>query len=205
MGVKSGGCGMVQIDRGDDAHGVALLRVELFGDRLVLDRARLVHVDGAGIGLVPGGDGGGGGGGVGGKGIGVVGHGRAGGFKVHEVQIAGAVQDRALVVVQTGLGLPVVLVGKGSHVVGSGLDLGIAHAVANEQKHIFGRGGRPAAAVRGGRGAALHIALAAVGGAGGAAGQDRGCQSAQQKARDQFLHLQVPSSQKYDRVRRVLL
>mgnify|MGYP006064335869 CR=1 FL=1 len=137
VGVEGGGGGVVEVHGGDDAHGVALLLVELLGDGLVLHRAGLVHVDGPGVGLVAGGDGGGGGGGVRGEGVGVVGDGGAGGLKVHEVEVAGAVQDGALVVVQAGLGLPVVLVGQGAQVVGGGLDLGIAHAVADEQKHIL--------------------------------------------------------------------
>ena len=86
------------------------------------------HVDGAGVGLVAGGDGGGGGGGVGGKGVGVKGDGGAGSLKVHEVEVLRAVQNSALVVVQAGLGLPVILVIQRAQEVGRGLDLGIAHA-----------------------------------------------------------------------------
>ena len=138
VGVEGGGGGVVQVDGGDDAHGVALLAVELLGDGLIFHGAGLVHVDGAGVGLVPGGDGGGGGGGVGGEGVGVVGDGGAGGLEVHEVQVLGAVQNSALVVVQAGSGLPVVLVVEGTQEVAGGLDLGIAHAVADEQEHVLG-------------------------------------------------------------------
>ena len=129
---------MVQVDRGDDADLIALLGLQLLGDGLVLDGAGLVHVDGAGVGLVAGGDGRGGGGGVGGEGVGVEGDGSAHALKVHEVQVLRAIQDGALVVVQAGLGLPVVLIVQGAQIVGRGLDLGIAHAVADEQEDIFG-------------------------------------------------------------------
>ena len=94
--------------------------------------------DGAGVGLVAGGDGGGGGGGVGGKGVGVISHGGAGGLKVHEVEVLGTVQNGSAVVVQAGLGLPIVGVVQRTQEIGCGLDLGIAHAVANEEKHVFG-------------------------------------------------------------------
>ncbi len=129
---------MVQVDGGDDADLPALLVLELLGNGLILDGAGLIHVDGAGVGLVAGGDGGGGGGGVGGEGVGVIGDGGAGSLKVHEVEVLGAVEDGALVVVQTGLGLPVVLVLQGAQVVGGGLDLGVAHAVADEQEDVLG-------------------------------------------------------------------
>ena len=66
--------------------------------------------------------------------VGVVGDGGAGGLKIHKVQVLRAVQNGALVVVQAGLGLPVVLVLQGAQIVGGGLDLGIAHAVADEHR-----------------------------------------------------------------------
>ena len=152
VGVEGGGSGVVQVDGGDHADGVALLAVQLLGDGLILHGAGLVHVDGAGVGLVAGGQGGGGGGGVGGEGVGVIGDGGADTLEVHEVQVLGAVQDGAAVVVQAGLGLPVVLVGQGAQIVGRGLDLGIAHAVADKQEHILGRG----QGLRGG-GQGLHL------------------------------------------------
>lgn len=57
--------------------------------------------------------------------------------KVHKVEVLGAVEDGALVVIQTGLGLPVVSVLQGTQVVGGGLDLGVAHAVPDEQEDVF--------------------------------------------------------------------
>ena len=138
VGIEGGRGGMVEVDGGNDAHRIALLGVELFGNGFVGNGAGFVHVDGAGVGLVAGGDGGGGGGGVGGKGVGVISHGGAGGLKVHEVEVLGTVQDGSAVVVQAGLGLPIVGVVQRTQEIGCGLDLGIAHAVANEEKHVFG-------------------------------------------------------------------
>ena len=190
VGVEGGGGGVVQVDRGDDADLIALLGLQLLGDGLILLSARLVHIDGAGVGLVPGGEGGGGGGGVGGEGIGVVGDGGAGGLKVHKVQVLGAVQDGALVVVQAGGGLPVVLVVESAQEVGSGLDLGIAHAVSDEQEDIlggldglvgYGGGGHSALVVSGG------------GGVGGAAGQGGGGEGQRQGRGDHSFHAVFPS------------
>ena len=73
-------------------------------------------------------------------GVGVIGYGAAGGLKIHEVQGDRAVEHGAAVVVEAGLGLHVVLVLKGSEVVGGGLYLRVAHAVADEQEDVF-RGG----------------------------------------------------------------
>mgnify|MGYP000349781607 CR=1 FL=1 len=80
---------MVEVDGGNDAHRIALLGVELFGNGFVGNGAGFVHVDGAGVGLVAGGDGGGGGGGVGGKGVGVISHGGAGGSKFMKLRYSG--------------------------------------------------------------------------------------------------------------------
>ena len=129
---------MVQVDGGDDADLPALLGMELFGDGLVGDGAGLVGVDHAGVGLVAGGDGGGGGGGVRGEAAGVIGDGGACHGKVHEVQRHGSVQLGTLTVLDAGLSLHVVGVSHGAQIVGSGLELGIAHAVADEQEHILG-------------------------------------------------------------------
>ena len=138
VGVEGGGGGVVQVDGSDHADLIALLGFQLLGDGLVLHGAGLVHIDGAGVGLVSGGNGRGGGGGVGGEGVGVEGDGGAHALKVHEVQVLRAVQDGALIVVQAGLSLPVVLIVQGAQIVGRGLDLGIAHAVADEQEDVLG-------------------------------------------------------------------
>ena len=67
-----------------------------------------------------------------------IGHGAAGGLEVHEVERDRAVEHGAAVVVEAGLGLHVVVVGEGAEVVGGGLDLRVAHAVADEQEHVLG-------------------------------------------------------------------
>ena len=138
MGIEGGGGGVVQVHGGDDAHLPALLGVELFGDGLIGHGAGLVGVDHAGVCLVAGGDGGGGGSGVGSEAAGVVGDGGAGHIEVHEVQGHRTVQLGALPVLDTGLSLHVILVRHGAQVIGSGLELGIAHAVADKQEHILG-------------------------------------------------------------------
>ena len=48
---------MVQVDGSDDAHLVTLLGMQLLSNGFVGNGAGLVHVDGAGIGLVAGGNG----------------------------------------------------------------------------------------------------------------------------------------------------
>ena len=131
---------MVQVDGRDDTDLPALLGVELLRDGLIGHRAGLIRVDHAGVGLVSGGDGSGGGSGVRGEGTGIVGDGGAGNFEVHEVQRHGAIQDSALTVLDTGLGLHVIRVSHSTQIVGSRLELGIAHAVADEQEHIPGCG-----------------------------------------------------------------
>ena len=138
--VEGGGGGVVEVDRGDDADLPAELLMYFLGDGLVGDSGRLVHVDGAGVGLVPGRDGGRGGGGVGAEAVAVVSDGGARDGEVHEVQGDGAVENGAAVVVEAGLGLHVIGVLKRAEVVRGGLDLGIAHAVADEEEHILGCG-----------------------------------------------------------------
>ena len=138
VGVEGGGGGVVEVDGGDHADLPAQLILQLFADGLIGYGAGLVHVDGTGIGLVAGGDGGGGGGGVGSKAVGIKGHRGTGGLKIHKIQIGRTVQLGAHVVVQAGLSVQVVLVGQGAQVIGGGLDLGIAHAVADEQEHVLG-------------------------------------------------------------------
>ena len=64
MGVEGRRGGVVEVDAGDNADLPAELLVQLLGDGLIGHGAGLVNVDGAGVGLVAGGDGGGGGGGV---------------------------------------------------------------------------------------------------------------------------------------------
>ena len=134
VGVESRGSGVVEVDGRDDADFPVLLVLELLGNGLIGSGAGLVHVDGAGIGLVSGGDGRGGGGGVGAEAVGVVSNSGAYRLKIHKVEVLRAIQLGALVVVQAGLGLPVVLVLQSTQIVRSGLDLGIAHTVADEQE-----------------------------------------------------------------------
>ena len=140
MGVEGGGGGVVQVDGADDTHLPVLLAVELLRDGLVGFRAALIHVDHAGVGLLAGGNGGGGGGGVRGEGAGVEGHGGAGNLEVHEVQRHRAVQHSALpgVILGAGQSLLVVLISQRTQIVGCRLELGIAHAITNEQKYILG-------------------------------------------------------------------
>ena len=123
---------MVEIDGGDDTDLPALLLLQLFRNGLIFFGPGFVHVDGAGIGLVAGSDGGGGGGGVRREGVGVIGHSRASGLKIHKVQILGTVQLSALVVIQAGLRLPVIRILQRAEIIGGGLNLRIAHAVSNK-------------------------------------------------------------------------
>ena len=140
MGVEGSGSGMIQVYGADHADLPALLGMELLRDGLIGSGTAFVHIDHAGIGLFAGGDRGGGGSGVRGKGAGVVGHGGAGSLEAHKVQRHRAVQDRAFPGIQLGAGqsLFIIIVGNGTKIVGSGLELRIAHAIANEQEHIFG-------------------------------------------------------------------
>ena len=189
MGIEGGRGGVVQVDGGDDADLPALLGFQLLGNGLILDGAGLIHIDRARVGLVAGGDGGGGGSGVGGEGVGVIGDGGAGSLKVHKVEVLGAVEDGALVVIQTGLGLPVVSVLQGTQVVGGGLDLGVAHAVPDEQEDVFrGLDGRGRSGSQSGGMRFLRL-LRDLGGVGGAAGQRGGGQGTGQKCGCDFFHV----------------
>ena len=189
MGIEGGRGGVVQVDGGDDADLPALLGFQLLGNGLILDGAGLIHIDRARVGLVAGGDGGGGGSGVGGEGVGVIGDGGAGSLKVHKVEVLGAVEDGALVVIQAGLGLPVVSVLQGTQVVGGGLDLGVAHAVPDEQEDVFrGLDGRGRSGSQSGGMRFLRL-LRDLGGVGGAAGQRGGGQGTGQKCGCDFFHV----------------
>ena len=61
MGIESGRGGVVQVDAGNHTDLPAELLPKLFGNGLVSHSGGLIHIDGAGVGLVAGGDGGGGG------------------------------------------------------------------------------------------------------------------------------------------------
>ncbi len=114
--------------------------MKLFGNGLIGLGARLVHINHAGIGLVTGGNGGRGGSGVGCEAAGVIGDSGTGHIEVHEVQGLGAVEHGTLAVSlgDAGLGLHIIGIGHGAQIVGSSLELGIAHTVTDEQKHILG-------------------------------------------------------------------
>ena len=135
---------MVEVNRGDDADVVALVS-ELLGDGLILHGHGLVHVDGAGVGLVAGGDGGCGGSGVRAERGGIVGDCRTRYREVHKAQRNVSVED-----------VVVVGVSHCTQIVGRCLELRIAHTVADEQKYIFwfftvgsGAGRKVAVALRG--------------------------------------------------------
>ena len=134
VAVEGGGGGMVQVDAGDHADLVAQLILQLFGDGLVGDGAGLVHVDGAAVGLVAGGDGGGGGSRVRAEAGAVVGLGAAGHREIHKAQRVLVLEDGA-VAAHAGAVL------QGGQVVVGALDLGVAHTVANEQENVLGRAG----------------------------------------------------------------
>ena len=124
MSVEGGGSGVVDVDRGDDAHLVALLGVQLFGNGLIGHIAGPgAHVDDAALGLVAGSNGGCGGSGVRAEGGAVVGGHAAHGGKAGEAQV--------------GLGHSAVVV-HGALVEAGRLDLGGAHAVTDEQEDVLG-------------------------------------------------------------------
>ena len=124
MSVEGGGSGVVDIDRGDDAHLVALLGVQLFGNGLIGHIAGPgAHVDDAALSLVAGSNGGCGGSGVRAEGGAVVGGHTAHGGEAGEAQV--------------GLGHSAVVV-HGALVEAGRLDLGSAHAVADEQEDVLG-------------------------------------------------------------------
>ena len=122
--------------------------VQLLGDGLEGDVAGPGgHVDDAGLGLFARGDGGGGGGGVGAEGGGVVGGDAAHEGELHEAELRRG--DGAVVL-------------HGALIEGGGLDLGHAHAVADEQEDVL-------------RGLAAEQAVQqAVAGGGGGFGLSRG-------------------------------
>ena len=204
VGIEGGGRGVVEVHRGDHADFPALLGFELLGNGLIGGGAGLIHVDGAGISLVAGGDGSGRGRRVGAEAVGVIGHGGAGHGEVHKVEVLRAIENGALVIVQAGFSLPVIGIAQGAQVVAGRLDLGIAHAVADEQEDILGRGGRLLLFHGGGRrlfrlrGGICGFLLGGVGGGRffllggcrliGAAGQQRGAEHQGEKHGDQFLH-----------------
>ena len=194
MGVEGCGSGVVQVDRGDDAHLHPQLLVNLLGDRLINLGGCFVHIDGAGVGLVASGDRGGGGSGVGSEAVGIVGHNGTNRFKAHEIQRLGAVQHRTLVVVQAGNYLHIVAVGHGPEIVRRGLELGKAHAVSDEQEHILGcldglvRGSL--ARQRVDRACVcLNRASASVFGGSGTASKQSGCQRQSQCDSKDFSHI----------------
>ena len=185
MGVEGSGRGVIQVDGGDNANFHAQLVVDLLGDGLVNPGGCFVHIDGAGVSLVAGGNRGSGGSGVGGEAVGIVGHNGTDRLKAHEVQRLRAVQHRALVVVQAGNGLHIVAVGHGPKIVRRGLELREAHAVTDEQEHILGsldglvRGGLARQCVDRSR-VCLNRAGATVFDGSGAAGKQSGRQSERQ-------------------------
>ena len=116
--------GVVDVDGGDDAHLVVLLGMELLGDGLIGHIAGpWTHIDDAALGLMAGGDGGSSGSGVGAEGGAVIGGHAAHLGKLGEAQLA--FSDGAVVLHRA-------LVEAGR------LDLGRAHAVADEEEDIFG-------------------------------------------------------------------
>ncbi len=128
VGVEGGGGSVVHVDRGEHAHLVALLGVQLLGDGLEgLALGLGVHVDDAGVGLVARGDGGGGGGGVGAERRGVVGGHAARVGEAHEGERAG--HHGAVVL-------------SGALEEAGDLHLLVAHAVADEQEDVLGCGDR---------------------------------------------------------------
>ena len=124
VGIEGSGGGVVDVHGGDDAHLIALLGVQLFGDGLVGHIAGpRAHIDDTALGLVAGGDGGGGGSGVRAEGGAVI-----GGHAAH-LREAGKTQ--------VSLGHSAIVV-HGALVEACGLDLGSANAVANEQENVLG-------------------------------------------------------------------
>ena len=115
---------MVDVHGGDDAHLIALLGVQLFGNGFVGHIAGPgAHIDDAALGLVAGGDGSSGGSRVRAEGGAVV-----GGHAAH-LREAGKAQvslGHSAVVVHSAL------------VEACGLDLGSAHAIADEQEDVLG-------------------------------------------------------------------
>ena len=140
MGVERGGSRMVEVDRADDADLPAFLAMEFFRDRLIGRGAGDIHVDHAGIGLVAGGDGGRRGGRIRREAARVIGDCGTGNVKIHEVQRPGAIEHRAcaVIVAVAGKRLHIIAVCQRAEVIRRGLELRIAHAVADEEEHILG-------------------------------------------------------------------
>ena len=129
--------GVVHVDRGEYADLVALLGVQLLGNGLErLGQGLGVHVDGARLGLVARGDGGRGGSGVRAEGRGVIGGHAAHMGEAHEGK--GALDDSAVI-----LG--------GTLEEAGNLNLLVAHAVADEQEDVLGRGSGGLVGQSGGR------------------------------------------------------
>ena len=124
VGVEGSRGGVVDVDGGHHAYLVALLAMELLGNGLIGHIAGPgAHVDDTALGLVAGGNGSGRGSGVWAEGGAVV-----GGHAAHPGEGGKA---------QIGLGHSTVVV-HGALVEAGGLDLGGAHAVADEQEDVFG-------------------------------------------------------------------
>ena len=126
MAIKSCRCCMVQVDRADHTDVVALV-VQLFCNGFIFHRHGLIHVDGAGIGLVAGGKGGRSGGRVRAEGGGVIGHCRTRYREIHKVQRLVSIED-----------VVVILIGYCAQIVGCCLKLWVAHTVSDEHENIFG-------------------------------------------------------------------
>ena len=128
---------MVHVNRGEHAHLVALLGVQLLRDGLErLGQGLGIHVDGARLGLVARGDGGRGGGGVGAERRGIVGGHAAHMREAHEGK--GALDNGAVVF------------GRTLEIAGN-LNLLVAHAVADEQEDVLRRGSSGLVGESGGR------------------------------------------------------
>ena len=124
VGIEGSGGGVVDVHGGDHANLIAFLGVQLFSDGLVGHIAGPgAHIDDAALGLVAGGDGGGGGSRIRAEGGAVV-----GGHAAHLREAGKA---------QVSLGHSAVVV-HGALVEACRLDLGSAHAVANEQENVLG-------------------------------------------------------------------
>ena len=119
---------MVQVNGGDDADLHIGVVPQLLGNGGEGNGLGLVHVNHAAVGLEAGGDGRSGGGGVGAEGRGIVGGGVAHAVELHKVQGHVAVQNAVVIGVRVG-----------ALESGSQLELGIGHAVADEQEDILGR------------------------------------------------------------------
>ena len=134
---------MVQVDGGNDTNLHAQLPVDLLGNGFKGFGAGDIHIDGTRVGLATSRNGSRSGCGVRCERVGIIGHCGACGFKVHEVQVLRSIQGSPLVVVQTGLSQEIILVLQCAQKVGSRLNLGIAHAVTDEQEYVLGCRYRP--------------------------------------------------------------